>query len=418
MRDLYLEWLPVFGGILGGTMLLIGILLGVYSSLKQVFGYSIDFPGDNSREDVGILPLSILRIVVFSVTGGVLWLHFFRDGKHILYGMIAGGIFGLLLTELLRRVKRLAKEVSKDEGIVGKLGGVRGIGPTLGGVTLVLFYLIVGAIIGGIAGCAIGLLLTLWLSFTPELYVSNLKIVVFGTITGGTIGGIGSGLLGIKAGVQVGGRSVARAIIWIVAVGIVGGVATVGFGEIYNTIPGTLIGIGAIGITSGIYIILLPIEWMLASAISSIITPPLILLKFKTIICNNCLRYTRPLKSKYRDGIRYCERCRKEVEFTNDPGEVLVSFGKIPLIPEGRIFMLSDPDFGQKRKFVEISEVYIDTGTCDRLLLEKFVTYIVNYPPEYGLHSVQILYRGKLDDLGDNLKNSLRNNFKHVEKIS
>ena len=231
------------------------------------------------------------------------------------------------------------------------------------------------------------------------------------------IGAIVGGFRGITAGVKVGGKAVASIVVGIVAVGLVGGILGGFSGGISGFLRSALIMIAAIGISSGIYIILLPIEWMLASAISSLITPPLILQRFSTIICNNCLRYTRALKAKYKDGTRYCERCRKEVEFTQDPGEVLVNFGNIPLILEGRVFMLSDPDFEQKTKFIEISQVYIDTRTCDRLLLEKFVTYIVNYPPENGLKSVEIFYKGKLDDLGDNLKNSLQNNFEHIEKI-
>lgn len=422
MRELYLEWLPVFGGILGGTILFIGLFLGACHSLKQVFGYSIVFLGGHSEEGGEILPLSLLRVGVFSITGGALWLHFLHSGRHIFYGMIIGGVFGLVYTGIVKKIKQLTKLPPEDEGFVRTIVGVRGIGPTLGGIFLTLVYLIAGAIIGGVAGTILGTLLAFLFPATMEssdvnFSLLNLKIILYGMMIGAIIGAILGGLRGITAGVKVGGKAVASIVVGIVAVGIVGGILGGFSGGISGFIRSALIMIAAIGISSGIYIILLPIEWMLASAISSFITPPLILLRFSTIICNNCLRYTRALKSKYKGGIRYCERCRKEVEFTNEPGEVLVSFGNIPLILEGRVFMLSDPDFERKTKFIEISEVYIDTGTCNRLLLEKFVTYIVNYPPEKGLDSVEIFYRGKLDDLGDNLKNSLQNNFEHIERI-
>ena len=63
------------------------------------------------------------------------------------------------------------------------------------------------------------------------------------------------------------------------------------------------------------------------------------------------------------------------------------------------------------------THVYIDTKTCNSLLLERFLTYILNYPPVKGLQSVQILYQGTLDDLGDHLKNALQNTLPHIQQF-
>ena len=114
-----------------------------------MFGYSIVFLGGHSEEGAEILPLSLLRVVVFSITGGALWLHFLHSGRHIFYGMIVGGVFGLVYTGIVKRIKRLTK-LPEDEGFVRTITGVRGIGPTLGGIFLTLLYLIAGAIIGGL----------------------------------------------------------------------------------------------------------------------------------------------------------------------------------------------------------------------------------------------------------------------------
>jgi hypothetical protein len=147
-----------------------------------------------------------------------------------------------------------------------------------------------------------------------------------------------------------------------------------------------------------------------------LVTPLLSLLRFRIVICGGCLQYTNPMKSHYENGVKYCEHCQKEVEYTKDPGKVIVTFG-YPLEAEGRTFMLSDPNFEQKDQPIDVSEVYIDTTTCNRRMLERFVTYIVNYPPKHGIRSVRIFYQGNLADLGESLKNALHNTFVQVEQM-
>jgi len=48
---------------------------------------------------------------------------------------------------------------------------------------------------------------------------------------------------------------------------------------------------------------------------------------------------------------------------------------------------------------------------------ERFIIYIINYPSRGGLQSVRIFHQGELDELGDNLKNTLQNNFEYIERI-
>lgn len=85
--------------------------------------------------------------------------------------------------------------------------------------------------------------------------------------------------------------------------------------------------------------------------------------------------------------------------------------------PEGRIFSLVNADFEQRDQLLDISEVYLDVNTADRRLVERFITYIVNHPPKYGLHSIRIVHSGTLNTLGDNLKNALCNNFEQIRKF-
>jgi hypothetical protein len=163
----------------------------------------------------------------------------------------------------------------------------------------------------------------------------------------------------------------------------------------------------------------------------------------KTIMCNHCLRYTSPWKADYKSGRRYCEHCHAEVEQTTEPGKVIFTFGSfnefqlqklqpanhrvflkenltfgyVPLQTESNLFFQSRFDLNQHMYPVDVSEVYIDTATCESWRLERFMTYIVNNPPQHGIRSVKIFYQGELESLGENLKNTLRNNFEHIEKI-
>jgi hypothetical protein len=95
---------------------------------------------------------------------------------------------------------------------------------------------------------------------------------------------------------------------------------------------------------------------------------------------------------------------------------VILAFGNISLPHEGRIFLLSEPDFEAKDQPVDINEVYIDTKTCDSRLLERFISYILHYPPKHGVQSVKIFYKGELGRLGNNLRNALQNTFEHIHR--
>lgn len=142
-----------------------------------------------------------------------------------------------------------------------------------------------------------------------------------------------------------------------------------------------------------------------------LLTPFLIRARFRTIICNQCLRYTHPLRAAYDGGMRQCEHCRQDVEFTHECGAVVVVFGTLAIEREGRVFLLRNPDFEQNTRTLDITEIQIDTAGANPRLIERFLTYIVNYPPENGLKSVRVFHRGPLRDLGDNLENALQNNL-------
>ena len=204
------------------------------------------------------------------------------------------------------------------------------------------------------------------------------------------------------------------------AAGLVGGPLAGGVGGLilsllFSAFSHLLVGLLA-GVLLGIAVTFLyiVIKWVTFA----LVFPLLILIRFKTILCENCFRTTMPLRSRYERGIRYCEHCHRFVEYTRDPGKVIVTFGNVPKPPAGRIFVFADHDFEQRKRPMDISEVYLDPATTDKRLLERFLTYIVNYPPRRGLKAVQIFYQGSLDDLGEHLKNALRNTFPQIEQRS
>ncbi len=140
--------------------------------------------------------------------------------------------------------------------------------------------------------------------------------------------------------------------------------------------------------------------------------------RFSTIICGHCYRYIEPVQSQYEKGKRYCKQCQSELPFTDDPGKVIVTFGNVPRPAGQRLFILENPDFEHIDHRTDVSEVHFDPASVDSILLERFITYILNSPPKYGLQSVQIFYQGELDNLGKHLKNALQNNFECVERIT
>lgn len=317
MRELVLKWLPILGWIAGGTLLLPGIVVGIYHSVQRIFGYS----HDEVFASLGRVPLSIQAAGTGSlvVTGAWLWVSSNYSEKTttliILAALIVGGVLGALLG-------------ARMSGVIG------------------LLVLFVATVLPGF-------------------------------------------LIGIKLDNELG----AIIIIAYLFLGYLGFLFTI----------------------SGI---VLPVTRMLDRILAVILTPLLSLVRFRTVICRKCLRYTQPFFSRYTLGKRYCEHCQHEVERTQEVGKLIFTFGILLDKPVGKsVFVLLNPDLEHKETPFDVSEVYIDTKTCEPLLLERFITHVINYPPKYGVPSVRIFYRGELDDLGENLKNALRNTFRDIEKI-
>lgn len=155
----------------------------------------------------------------------------------------------------------------------------------------------------------------------------------------------------------------------------------------------------------------------LAREIAAWLAPLLSLRRFAPILCRHCLKWTHPLTSRYDNGRRFCEHCQQDVELTDLPGKVVCLFGTFEdaqlasIQSSPRTLLRRDPDFERQDSAIEVSEVHIHPLTADKRLLERFVAYLLNYPPRDGVRSVRVVYHGEPETLGDHLANLLRNTF-------
>ncbi len=83
-----------------------------------------------------------------------------------------------------------------------------------------------------------------------------------------------------------------------------------------------------------------------------------------------------------------------------------------------RVIVYANPGFKTPKHRIDVSEIYIDTKTCDSKKLERAITYMCHYLPHKRLHSMRIFYQGRLDDLGEHLQHTLQNTFQHIERMT
>lgn len=199
-------------------------------------------------------------------------------------------------------------------------------------------------------------------------------------------------------------------------------ICTIGF------VFGSMIGAAHAGIWGGILypplgiiglVVLLGLEfslvWVLYYILSPLLKIALTKIRFREVICDNCYRYTAPLKSKYQGGERKCEHCAKNVEHTKEVGKVIFSFGDYGVDQDGRKFIFKNPNFVDIHAPRDVSEVYIDVDSTDPVCIERFVAQVRElFPPKKGLDSITIFHRGDLSDLGQPIVNLITNNFDHV----
>ena len=373
----YISWLSVFFLILAAALGITGIMMGMYGSLKHVYGTAYDSLFGYSREDnmeirmTGMLNRAILNGGFFSILGGVSSLLLISQQQvlesSVVWGILIGAAAGVIYSR---------KEKIRPSGTKALVTGLI-VGITAG----VLLALLTAERISGPANIVAAVMTGMGAgAFAGMFSIVSKKMIMTTWFPGNVIGGIAGGIAGyatysyfsqwsffpITSSSSLGE-------------GILTGVIGIITGAMIGTGIGLFLGVVAVIQTRLIHIIIRKVNGI----ITAILIPSLIVSRFKIIICNHCLRYTDPLKSRYDDGKPYCEHCQQEVEFTPETGLVRLIFGNAsPAKAEGRVFEFVNPDFEQQDRPIDLSEVYIDTRTTDRRLLERFLTYIINHPTD------------------------------------
>jgi hypothetical protein len=393
-----LQKLLISALIISGTCGFSGVMMAIYSSVNAVFGTSISS---------SFLSLKRARTIAESiVSGGVLGVISIAVLPTLPYGLLFGGggfMLGMLGVprKILRRMRRISHWFTHKSPAQKKSGVI------LGGIGGLCSLLIIRQIVD------VGLYEGIWSA---------------------VLGGGVSGFIGVLWGEGFAGRDMR---LW----GVLGGLS-VFFGIMLGGPLVELLGVQVLAIGSFLSVMiggLLPLLlfglFPFARFLSRGFIPLFSLFRFRKILCTQCFHMTSPFKSQYVAGIRSCEHCGQTVERTDVSGKVLFSFGVFPFHYRGhcydltnpeftlvplpqRQFLFSNPGFQSAEHHVAVSDVYIDTETCDCRRLEQFLTYVLHYMPPRSVRSIRVFYRGNLDNLGERLKNALQNTFHQIHSFS
>jgi hypothetical protein len=402
MKELFLKWLPILGWIVSGGLFSL-FIRGLSYSTNAVFGV----PKERLQTYIDALPGYLLSGGIFSIMSSLIWTIFVSAGRTheatILPATICGGFIGFLYRGILKLSPTGTLNGSNGlllggliGGIIGYFGGATG---TPGGILPGIFGGMGMAFLGGLWGGVAGLL-------RHQLTETRLPLLLFEVFIIGTVpGGFFAALFG--------------AVLFDYQVFIVSGSVGAIFGGLFGVVNGLIPSIVS----------------LMTNFFAALFTPLFGMVKFSTVMCGKCFRYSLPFRSQYESGRRFCEHCQQEIGLTQVIGKLVFTFGDLTLTVNNethtianphfelhtlphRVFVFSNPDFTTLQHPVDVSEMYIDTKTCHVRNLERCITYLVTYPPRDGLHAIRIFHQGTLDELGENLKNTLRNNFKYIEQIT
>ena len=354
--------------VISGMFLLPGIVIGIYEAIRQVYGYTnVRLFGDlENSEKLGFLPTVLIQTIL---SGGTFSL--IKETAGLKFSPVTDlGIFFLLslwqvgLREIADHVTIIVSGFILCGGIVRVIGGAHNM-------SLAIFVGVVGGIVSAVERLFIQ-------KIQEKIPQANYHVFPFWI----------SALLSL---------------ILFFIIGPLEGIVVSLVIALFFTVVGN-------------YLIPPPIFYIRKITFFSL-AKFLIYLRDKTGICTHCFRYTHPLKSIYRSGRRYCEHCQQKVKHPDTSDKLKLVFGELSLQSTANRLVFVNPDVKAKIQPIDVSEVYIDTSTCNRVLLERFITYILTYPPKHGRRSVKFFHYGDLNLLGDNLKNALCNNFDHIAPI-
>jgi len=203
-------------------------------------------------------------------------------------------------------------------------------------------------------------------------------------------------------------------IVGLIAGWIVGGIVS----STHDWIIGLIFGLAGGNIAVAIVIILIRISQLISKPFYILLTPIIILLSYGRAVCRNCLRISRPLKSRYESGIRYCERC-DSTNFLEGVNRVIGIVGgyKGDYHREGNILYINLWSEGNVRD-ADINELWIRKihGNVDyEAVIEKIVMELKRdvARPANWLKKVRVIIKGN-PPLSTGAMRILKQEFKEV----
>ena len=372
--------------ILVGMFVVPGIVLGIYEAVRQVFGYSNAWlfgEIDNSSR-LGRFPTILTQISILNIF--ITLIFFMTEWYYVSIGVVSlvSGVLVSLRECIADNTRRNIAIIVSDVIFWGTIGVILVFNHIFTGEIVEIAEMIQGSVAGGILGGATALSeILIMRAFNKHYPEKNCHIFPFWT----------NGWFFFLLALCIIEFSYVSCIITLI-LGVINGLFS-------------LLTIWCIPVTV-LYV---------RKPVSCLLSRSFIVLRYKTNLCQHCFRYTHPLKATYRVGQRYCEHCQQEVEHSDPSVKLIVVFGELSLKLPDKDILFVNPDFETKRQPVDVSEVYIEPCTCNRILLERFITYLHSYPPEHGISSINLFYQGDLHQLGANLENVLRNNFAQIRPI-
>ena len=360
--------------ILGLEILLAGLFIGSRQPIEQIYGIDVVAL---ERTGVGLWG-AFLYSSILTVFRSLPKAHLsILPNANAILSLLASGAFGFVLFCILDNFLFSKGDLRRNAIAVGLAIGI----PIAGFGFLILTPLAAGicVVVGGLAALGASV-------YIGEEYISF--------------------------------SSEGRMTIWV-TIWVVGAIAGAIVGDSEKGTWGGIIG-SAVGIVAvaGLVSVAYGVTWTVSRIFCGFLTFLLTIIRFKKVICNNCYRYSFPLKSAYSSGERLCENCDKEMDYSRDPGRVIMVFGNYPVDETGRKFIFKNPDFAKMDYQIDVTDTYIDSKSADPLLIEQFVTHVRElFPPRYGVDSIRVYHRGSLATLGANIDNLIVNNFEKVQGV-
>ncbi|MBN1411834.1 MAG: hypothetical protein JW969_13380 [Spirochaetales bacterium] len=111
-----------------------------------------------------------------------------------------------------------------------------------------------------------------------------------------------------------------------------------------------------------------------------------------------------------------CIHCHALLPMHEVNHRLIVTFGKTKLRSNETRKVIRNPDVTGRTLRIDVSEMHIDRETADPELIEKFITFLINNEPVWGIKTVKAFIKGKVKKFPGSVKNLIHNNFSVIDE--